>query len=122
MLPSAATRVSDRLLFPVHTEPRSPATTLKSCSAVGGSASEVSVVRLRRSRPEFVPTQTLPSLSINTFHAALELSPCSVVKLSLGEASISWGVCHRSACSNRRIPLSLTTQREPSFPNVKSPK
>ncbi len=70
--------------------------------------------RRRRSSPELVPTQMLPSRSISTFQTASELSPWRVVKLSPGELSIAWGVVHCSTWSNLRRPLSLTAQMQPS--------
>ena len=58
IVPSAATWVSGKLLFPVHTEPRSPAATPNSCSCACGSPTVVSAARRSRSRPEFVATHT----------------------------------------------------------------
>src|SRR6266853_4565696 len=119
--PSASTRVSGRVMFPVHTEPLLPAAKLNSCSSAGGNKIVFSAVVRSLSRPEFVPTQTLPSRSTFRFQIAFELSPSARVVLSPAATStVPFDIHFRS--SNLETPLSTTAHREPSGVNAKSPK
>src|SRR5260370_33645391 len=119
--PSASTRVSGRVMFPVHTEPLLPAAKLNSCSSAGGNKIVFSAVVRSLSRPEFVPTQTLPSRSTFRFQIASELSPSARGVLSPAATStLPFDIHFRS--SNLETPFSTTAHRDPSGENARSPK
>jgi len=73
------------------------------------------------SRPEFVPTHTLPSWFIFRFQIAFELSPLKLLELS-SSPTLTLPEATHLVRLNLKILSLMTAHKDPSGPKAKSPK